>query len=106
MYVKKAPAVTMANFAQAVLRVMDRPRHPVRVIGTRHGEKQYETLLSREELLSAEDRQAYYRVAPDRRDLNYEAYFTDGSIKVSDIDDFDSRNTRQLGVDELATILS
>ena len=106
MYVQKAPAVTIENFAQAVLRVMDRPRHPIRVIGTRHGEKQYETLLSREELLMAEDRQAYYRVAPDRRDLNYDAYFTDGSVKVAEIHDFDSRNTRQLGVDEMAAILS
>jgi UDP-N-acetylglucosamine 4,6-dehydratase/5-epimerase len=106
MYVQKAPAVTMDNFAQAVLQVMDRPRHPIRVIGTRHGEKQYETLLSREELLTAEDRQAYYRVAPDRRDLNYDAYFTDGSTQVAEIDDFDSRNTRQLGVDEMAAILS
>ena len=106
MYVQKAPAVTMDSFAQAVLRVMDRPRHPIRVIGTRHGEKQYETLLSREELVMAEDRQAYYRVAPDRRDLNYDAYFTHGSTRVAEIEDFDSRNTRQLDVDEMASILS
>ncbi|HEX3422622.1 MAG TPA: polysaccharide biosynthesis protein [Sphingomicrobium sp.] len=106
MYVQKAPAITIDNFAQAVLRVMDRPRHPIRVIGTRHGEKQYETLLSREELLTAEDRQAYYRVAPDRRDLNYDGFVTDGSTKVAEIDDFDSRNARQLGVGEMAEILS
>jgi UDP-N-acetylglucosamine 4,6-dehydratase/5-epimerase len=106
MYVQKAPAVRMDDFAQAVIRVMDRPRHPVRVIGTRHGEKQHETLLSREELVTAEDRQAYYRVAPDRRDLNYDAYFTDGTTRLSGLDDFNSHNTRQLGVDEMATILS
>jgi len=76
------------------------------VIGTRHGEKQHETLLSREELVGAEDRQAYYRVAPDRRDLNYDAYFTDGTTRLSEVEDFNSSNTRQLGVDEMATILS
>ena len=106
MYVQKAPAVTMDNFAHAVLRVMDRPRHPVRVIGTRHGEKRYETLLSREELVTAEDHQAYYRVTPDQRDLNYDAYFTAGQTKLADLDDFNSRNTRQLDVDEMAAILS
>lgn len=106
VYVQKAPAATMASFAEAVLKVMDRPRHPVRVIGTRHGEKQHETLLSREELAKAEDRQAYYRVAPDRRDLNYDAFFVEGLPQVSNLDDFNSLNTRQLDVDELATILS
>jgi UDP-glucose 4-epimerase len=106
LYVQKAPAVTMESFAQAVLRVMDRPRHPIRVIGTRHGEKQHESLLSREELATAEDLQSYYRVAPDRRDLNYEAYFTDGRTTISGLDDFNSRNARQLDVDEMAEILS
>jgi UDP-glucose 4-epimerase len=106
MYVQKAPAVTMDNFAKALLYVMDRPRHPIRVIGTRHGEKQHETLLSREELATAEDHQAYYRVAPDRRDLNYDAYFTDGQTSVTRLDDFNSHNTRQLDVDEMAAILS
>lgn len=106
VYVQKAPAATMASFAEAVLKVMDRPRHPVRVIGTRHGEKQHETLLSREELAKAEDRQAYYRVAPDRRDLNYDAFFAEGLLQVSSLDDFNSLNTRQLDVDELAAILS
>jgi UDP-glucose 4-epimerase len=85
---------------------MDRPRHPVRVIGTRHGEKQYETLLSREELATADNLQSYYRVAPDRRDLNYDAYFTDGRTNVSGLDDFNSRNARQLDVEEMAAILS
>ena len=106
MYVQKAPAVTIDNFAKAVLHVMDRPRHPIRVIGTRHGEKQHETLLSREELATAEDHQAYYRVAPDRRDLNYEAYFTDGEPGITQLEDFNSHNTRQLDVDEMAAILS
>lgn len=106
MYVQKAPAVRMDDFAQAVLLVMDQPRHPIRVIGTRHGEKQHETLLSREERVGAEDHQAYYRVASDRRDLNYEAYFTDGRTNVTDVDDFNSSNARQLGVEEMAAILA
>jgi UDP-glucose 4-epimerase len=105
MYVQKAPAVSMENFAKAVLHVLDRPRHPIRVIGTRHGEKQHETLLSREELATAEDRQAYYRVAPDERDLNYDAYFKDGQTAVTNLVDFNSHNTRQLDVDEMAAIL-
>jgi UDP-N-acetylglucosamine 4,6-dehydratase len=106
LFVQKAAAVTMKTFAQAVLRVMDRPDHPLRVIGTRHGEKQYETLLSREELAKAEDIGAYYRVAPDNRDLNYDAYFVEGRTEVTQQEDFDSKNTRQLDVDELATILA
>lgn len=105
MYVQKAPAVSMGDFAEAVLRVMDRPRHPVEVIGTRHGEKQHETLLSREERVAAEDHQAYFRVAPDRRDLNYDAYFSDGRTSLSTLDDFNSSNTRQLTVDEMAALL-
>lgn len=105
LFVQKAAAVTMETFAQAVLKVMDRPDHPVRVIGTRHGEKRHETLLSREELAKADDIGAYYRVAPDNRDLNYDAFFVEGQTEVTLQEDFDSENTRQLDVDELATIL-
>lgn len=106
MYVQKAPAVTMERFAKAVLEVMGRPDHPIQVIGTRHGEKQHETLLSREELTVAEDRGSYYCVGPDRRDLNYDAYFVEGEPRVTSADDFNSHNTRQLQVEEVATILS
>ncbi len=105
LFVQKAAAVTVENFAKAVLKVMDRPAHPLRVIGTRHGEKQYETLLSREEMAGAEDSGAYYRVAPDDRDLNYDSFFVDGQTEIAQLDDFNSRNTRQLGADELANIL-
>ena len=105
LFVQKAPAVTIDRLSRAVLAVMDRPDHPVRVIGTRHGEKLYETLLSREEMAVAEDRGEYYRVAPDNRDLNYDAYFREGEELVSRLDDFNSTNTRQLDVDETAGIL-
>ena len=106
MYVQKAPAVSMDDFAHAVLEVMEKPHHPIQVIGTRHGEKQHETLLSREERVAAEDHQAYYRVAPDLRDLNYDAYFSDGRTNVTQVEDFNSSNTRQLDVSEMAAILS
>jgi UDP-glucose 4-epimerase len=105
LFVQKAPAVTIEKLARAVLVVMDRPDHPVRIIGTRHGEKQFETLLSREEMAVAEDHGDYYRVAPDNRDLNYDAYFREGEERVSRLDDFNSHNTRQLDVGELADIL-
>ncbi len=106
LFVQKAPAVSIANLAEAVLRVMDRPGHPIRVIGTRHGEKQFETLLSREEMASAEDNGDCYRVPADNRGLNYDAYFKQGQERVSTLDDFNSRNARQLGVGEMAEILS
>ncbi len=105
LFVQKASAVTIERLAQAVLVVMDRPDHPIRVIGTRHGEKQFETLLSREEMALAEDRGAYFRVAPDNRDLNYDAYVSDGEERVSRQADFNSHNTRRLEVDELAQLL-
>ena len=105
LFVQKAPAISILELAQAVLAVTERPDHPIRVIGTRHGEKQHETLLSREEMAVAEDHGAYYRVAPDNRDLNYDAYFSDGRELVSRADDFNSRNTRQLEAAELADIL-
>lgn len=105
LFVQKAPAVTIEMLARAVLVVMGRPDHPVRVIGTRHGEKQFETLLSREEMAFAEDRGGYYRVSPDNRDLNYNAYVSEGEKKVSAIDDYNSHNTRRLDVEELAELL-
>ena len=105
LFVQKAGAVTVGDFAQAVLKIMDAPHHPIRVIGTRHGEKQYETLLSREEMASADDIGPYYRVAPDERDLNYDAYFVEGQTEITQLDDFNSKNTRQLEIDELADIL-
>jgi UDP-glucose 4-epimerase len=105
LFVQRAPAVTIGRLARAVLEVMDKPQHPISVIGTRHGEKRFETLLSREEMAAAEDRGDFYRVRPDNRDLNYDAYFSTGERRVSQLEDFNSENTRQLGVDEMAAIL-
>jgi UDP-N-acetylglucosamine 4,6-dehydratase/5-epimerase len=105
LFVQKAPAVTIERLARAVLLVLGRPDHPIRVIGARHGEKRFETLLSREEMARAQDHDAYLRVAPDNRDLNYDAYEREGAAKLSQGEDFNSENTRQLGVAELADIL-
>ncbi|HEU4962020.1 MAG TPA: polysaccharide biosynthesis protein [Sphingomonas sp.] len=105
LFVQKAPAVTIGRLAEAVLAVMGVPDHPIRVIGTRHGEKRFETLLSREEMAVAEDRGAYYRVAADHRDLNYDAYFSDGEDRVSEARDFNSHNARQLDAAEFAAML-
>jgi UDP-glucose 4-epimerase len=106
LFVQRAAAVTLERLARAVLLVMGRPDHPVRVIGTRHGEKRFETLLSREEMAFAEDHGEYFRIAPDNRDLNYEAYVSAGEMKVSRSGDFNSDNTRQLSVAEMAETLN
>jgi len=105
LFVQKAPAVAIADLARAVLIVMNRRNHPIRIIGTRHGEKQSETLLSREERAVAEDCGAYYRVAADNRDLNYDSYFSEGEERVSRLEDFSSENTRRLSIEEMAAIL-
>ena len=105
LFVQKAPAVTIEGLARAVLAVMGRPEHPIRVIGTRHGEKQFETLLSREEMAVAEDLGGQFRVPPDNRSLNYDAYVKDGQEHISRQEDFNSQNTRQLDVSEMAEIL-
>jgi UDP-N-acetylglucosamine 4,6-dehydratase/5-epimerase len=105
IFVRKVPAVTIENLARAVLVTMGRPDHPIRIIGPRHGEKHFETLLSREEMAVAEDRGAYFRVQPDKRHLNYDAYFKDGKPCVTRMDDFNSLNTRLLGIAEMTEIL-
>jgi len=89
-----------------VLMIMDRPNHPVKVIGTRHGEKQFETLLSREEMAVATQQSGFYRVVLDQRDLNYDAYFREGEERVSQMEDFNSANTRRLTAGEVADLLS
>jgi UDP-N-acetylglucosamine 4,6-dehydratase len=105
LFVQKAPAVTIRDLAQATLAVVECRDHPVTVIGTRHGEKLYETLLSREEMAVAVDLGNYYRVPPDNRDLNYDKYVREGEERVSRFEDFNSHNTRRLGVTEMADVL-
>ncbi len=104
LFVQKAPAATIETLARALLRIFEAD-NPIRVIGTRHGEKQHETLLTREEMLRAEDLGAYYCVPADNRDLNYNAYFSEGKEALSTHEDFTSHNAHQLTVEEMADIL-
>ena len=104
IFVQKAPAATIGTLAEAMKRVFD-SEVPIHVIGTRHGEKLYETLLTREEMSRAEDHGEYYRVQSDNRDLNYSKYFSEGTPEVSEIEEYHSHNTRRLNVDEMAELL-
>lgn len=103
-FVQKAPAATIATLAEALKRLL-RADNPVNVIGTRHGEKLYETLLTREELIHADDMGDYFRVPADTRDLNYNLYFSEGQKGAAQIDDYHSHNTRRLDVDAMCELL-
>jgi UDP-glucose 4-epimerase len=105
IFVQKAPAATMGDLADAVRILMRRPDHPITVIGTRHGEKLYETLLTREEKAEAEDQGEYYRIPPDMRDLNYEKYFLEGEKSISEALDYHSHNTHRLDVEGMKALL-
>lgn len=105
IFIKKAAASTIGDLAEAVKRVFGVPDHPVDVIGWRHSEKLYETLASAQELAQSEDLGDFLRVVMDKRDLNYQAYTTEGSGQVAAFDDYHSHNTRQLGVPEVMELL-
>ncbi|KQM98951.1 MULTISPECIES: polysaccharide biosynthesis protein [unclassified Sphingomonas] len=105
MFVQKAPAATIEILAQSVLNVLGKPDYPMKIIGTRHGEKLFETLLSREEMAVAEDRGDYYRIPPDNRDLNYAVFVDEGERRISEAADFNSHNTAQLDQTGMAAIL-
>ena len=101
--VQKAPACTIQTQAEAVIELFKHqaPVEPeIRVIGIRHGEKMYETLLTKEECAKAEDLGNFYRVPADNRDLNYDKYFKEGDTKRATIDEFNSDNTRRLNLEE------
>jgi UDP-glucose 4-epimerase len=104
IFVQKAPASTIDTLAQALRNVLDAP-NPILVIGTRHGEKLYETLLTREELSVSEDLGDYYRVPADNRDLNYDSYFSKGRCEVALSEDYNSHNTKRLDVQGVAELL-
>lgn len=104
IFVQKAPACTVGDLARALLEIF-RADNPIQIIGTRHGEKLYESLISREEMARAVDLGDYYRIPADSRDLNYAQYFTEGEQKVSDLDDYTSHNTRRLGVAQVKELL-
>lgn len=105
LFVKKAPACTVEALARAVALALGAPEPDVTVIGSRHGEKKHETLLSREELVKAEDQGDYFRVPLDARSLQYEVYFDEGEQDISVAQDYTSENTSQLDVEQAAQLL-
>ncbi|MCI4411511.1 MAG: polysaccharide biosynthesis protein, partial [Thiotrichales bacterium] len=105
IFVQKAPAATVETLTIALREMLNLPEHPINIIGTRHGEKLYEVLLSREEMACAEDMGDYYRVPPDLRDLNYAKYVEEGDKQVSELEDYNSHNTQRLDVDGMKQLL-
>lgn len=104
IFVQKAPASTIEVLARAILELFNSDV-PVKIIGTRHGEKLYESLVSREEIAKAHDMGAYYRVPADNRDLNYDKFILDGQIEVNQTDDYTSHNTQRLNIEEVKELL-
>jgi len=104
IFVQKAPASTIGGLAQAVVEIFGK-NNKIRTIGTRHGEKLYESLVSREEMARAEDNSGYFRIPADNRDLNYAKYFSDGEKQISNLDDYTSHNTERLSVEQVKELL-
>jgi len=104
LFVNKAPAGTIDDLAHALLNLY-KTDNPIRIIGTRHGEKLYETLCTREEMMKAENLGDFYRIPADNRDLNYNLYFSEGNEEVSKINDYNSHNTQQLDIEEMKVLL-
>ncbi len=104
MFIQKAPACTVGDLALALRELMGLD-NPIKVIGTRHGEKLYESLVSREEMARGEDLGGYYRIPADSRDLNYEKYFVEGQTGMAEIDDYTSHNTQRLDLDGVKKVL-
>ncbi|AOL94043.1 UDP-glucose 4-epimerase [Porphyrobacter sp. LM 6] len=105
IFVQKAPAATIETLAKALTDLLGVPRHEINVIGTRHGEKLFEALLSREEMVAAQDLGSYYRIPPDLRDLNYDKYFEQGEIEISQATEYTSHNTTRLDVKGMQALL-
>ena len=105
VFVQKSPAATIETLAKALTGLLGVPQHPINVIGTRHGEKLYEALLSREEMVAAQDLGGYYRVPPDLRDLNYGKYVEQGETQISEAEDYNSHNTERLDVAGMQALL-
>lgn len=106
IFVQKAPAATIKVLAEALTELMNVPNHKINIIGTRHGEKLYEALLSREEMVAADDLGEYFRVPPDLRDLNYGKFVDDGEVSITQAEDYNSHNTSRLGVAGMKDLLN
>jgi UDP-N-acetylglucosamine 4,6-dehydratase/5-epimerase len=105
MFVQKAPASTIGDLAKAIIDLF-KSSSEIKIIGTRHGEKLYETLVTREEMTKAIDLGNYYRIPADNRDLNYNKFFVEGEIKVSEQEDYNSHNTKRLNIEEVKELVS
>ncbi|PKG37974.1 polysaccharide biosynthesis protein [Psychromonas sp. Urea-02u-13] len=105
IFVQKAPAATIEVLTQAILEMINKPEHKVNIIGTRHGEKLFEALCSREEMFVAQDQGEYYRIPADNRDLNYSKYFEEGEQDLSLVEDYNSHNTERLDVEGMKELL-
>jgi UDP-N-acetylglucosamine 4,6-dehydratase/5-epimerase len=105
IFVQKAPAATIETLVLALTDLLGVKEHPMDIIGTRHGEKLYEALLSREEMVKAEDMGDYYRIPPDLRDLNYGKFVDQGEEKITHADDYNSHNTERLDIDGMKKLL-
>jgi UDP-N-acetylglucosamine 4,6-dehydratase/5-epimerase len=106
IFVQKSPASTVGIMTQALCELMNKPKYPIRIIGTRHGEKKCESLLSREEMACAVDMEGYYRIPPDLRDLNYSKFVDLGEERITNSDEFNSDNAEQLNVEGMKQLLS
>jgi UDP-N-acetylglucosamine 4,6-dehydratase/5-epimerase len=104
IFIQKSPAATIELLAKALTNVLNKPEHNIKIIGTRHGEKLYETLLTREEMVNAVNMDKYFRIPSDTRDLNYSKYFEDGDV-ITEADDYNSHNTYRLNLNELEKML-
>ncbi len=105
IFVQKSPAATVETLAKTLVEMMGKPEHAINIIGTRHGEKLFEALLSREEMVCAEDMGDYYRVPPDLRDLNYSKFVEQGEEEISQAEDYNSHNTHRLDVEGMKNLL-
>lgn len=105
IFIQKSPASTVADLAEAIRQIFD-PKTKIKIIGTRHGEKKYETLLTREEMVKAQEGEKYFRIPSDERDLNYDKYYTEGKKQVTkQIEEYNSYNTKMLNVKEIIDLL-
>jgi len=105
IFVQKAPAATVELLAHTMRKILGAPDHEIKTIGTRHGEKLYETLLTKEEMVKAIDMERYYRIPADTRDLNYNQFFEEGKEVVTEAGEYHSHNTHRLNEDELTELL-
>jgi UDP-glucose 4-epimerase len=105
IYVQKSPATDIKTLANVLKNLLNVPHHPINIIGTRHGEKLFEVLLSREEMVRAKDLKKYYCISPDQRDLNYEKFIDVGEKKISDSIEYNSHNANNLNFKNLQNLL-